>query len=88
MFSTDVTLGRGRATYPFLSVEIVVGDFLLGEDEQPLLVVERGGHLLLLRAFDEDLLQDGLRHGSGGRNLRGFGGNSEPWGRSGAVFHV
>lgn len=58
--STDVSSSGvgGCLTYPFLSIKVIVGDFLLGEDEQPLLVVQRGGLLLLLRAFNEDLLQD------------------------------
>lgn len=56
MLSTEVSLRR--LPYPFLSIKIIVGDFLLGEDEQPLLVVQRRGLLLLLRAFNEELLQD------------------------------
>lgn len=56
MLSTEVSLRQ--LPYTFLSIKIVVGDFLLGEDEQPLLVVQRRGLLLLLRAFNEELLQD------------------------------
>lgn len=56
MLSTEASLRR--LPHPFLCIKIIVGDFLLGEDEQPLLVVQRRGLLLLLRAFNEELLQD------------------------------
>lgn len=78
---TDVTTVRGLRTdvehrsessYPFLSIKIIVGDFLLGEDEQPLLVVQRRGLLLLLRAFNEELLQDEIWHDSVLVNLWGI----------------
>lgn len=44
-------------THQFVSIKIVVGDFFLGENKPSLLVVQRGGFLLLLRSFDEDFFQ-------------------------------
>lgn len=44
-------------TNPFVGVKIVVGYFVLGENEPSLLVVQRRGLLLLLRPLDEDFFQ-------------------------------
>lgn len=47
-------------TNHFVGVVVIVGHFVLGEDEPPLLVVERRGQLLLLGPLDEELFQDAL----------------------------
>lgn len=75
MFSTVllVTFRTGRSavpsTYPFFSIKIVVRYFFLGENKQPLLVVQRRGLLLLLRALNEDFLQYVFWHDSVSVNL-------------------
>lgn len=70
---------RGRVKWTYPRATLIVGEAGGGEDEVPLFVVGRRGASLLLRAFDEELLQDGAGiHASGNwptpwRALRGEG---------------
>lgn len=49
-----------HGTNHFVGIIVIVGYFFLGENEPPLLVVERRGLLLLLGPFDEELFQDAV----------------------------
>lgn len=49
-----------HGTNHFVGIVVIVGHFFLGENEPPLLVVERRGLLLLLGPFDEELFQDSV----------------------------
>lgn len=59
-----------HGTYHFVSIVVVVGYFVLGQNEPPLLVVERRGLLLLLGPFDEELFQDAVGHASVASDLQ------------------
>lgn len=49
-----------HGTNHFVSIVVIVGHFVLGQNEPPLLVVEWRGLLLLLGPFDEELFQDAV----------------------------
>lgn len=57
-------LNDGFLPYPFVRIKIIVGYFFLVENEPSLLVVQRGGLLLLLRSFNEDFFQYVIWHDS------------------------